>query len=192
MQFPPNHPTEVSISDAAKMVGITRATLYEHITQKKISVIGKETKRPKINVSELIRIYGDKLQPLDAANDRATTPSHTGDRSLVAAAENAALKEKLQIIEEERERERRLLTAQIDSQQAQIENLQESLKKEQDTVGKVTAMLTDQRSEVKKKAEEETIQSQKWAELEKTVKILAENQNQSFWQKLFGQNRKAS
>lgn len=191
MQFPPNHPTEVSISDAAKMVGVTRATLYEHITQKKISVIGKETKRPKINVSELIRIYGDKLQPLDAANDK-TPLSQAGDRSLIAAAENVALKEKLQMIEEERERERRLLTAQIDSQQAQIENLQESLKKEQDTVGKVTAMLTDQRSEVEKKAKEETAQAQKWVELEKAVQSLAENQNQYFWKKLFGHSRKAS
>ena len=191
MQFPANHPTEVSISDAAKMVGVTRATLYEHIAQKKISVIGKETKRPKINVSELIRIYGDKLQPLDAANDK-TAPSQASDRSLVAAAENAALKEKLQMMEEERERERRLLTAQIDSQQAQIENLQESLKKEQDTVGKVTAMLTDQRGEVEKKAKEETAQAQKWVELEKAVQSLAENQNQSFWKKLFGHSRKAS
>jgi AcrR family transcriptional regulator len=191
MQFPADHPSEVSISDAAKMVGVTRATLYEHMKDKKISVIDKDTSRPKINVSELVRVYGDKLKPLTAANNKSAG-KQSGDRDLVAAAENAALKEKLQMIEQERDRERRLLTAQIDSQQAQIENLQESLKKEQDTVGKVTAMLTDQRSDAEKKANEETAQAKKWAELEKTVQTLAENQNQSFWQKLFGQSRKAS
>ena len=191
MQFPADHPSEVSISDAAKMVGVPRATLYEHMKDKKISVIDKDTSRPKINVSELVRVYGDKLKPLTAANNKSAG-KQSGDRDLVAAAENAALKEKLQMIEQERDRERRLLTAQIDSQQAQIENLQESLKKEQDTVGKVTAMLTDQRSDAEKKANEETAQAKKWAELEKTVQTLAENQNQSFWQKLFGQSRKAS
>ena len=191
MQFPADHPSEVSISDAAKMVGVTRATLYEHMKDKKISVIDKDTSRPKINVSELVRVYGDKLKPLTAANNKSAG-KQSGDRDLVAAAENAALKEKLQMIEQERDRERRLLTAQIDSQQAQIENLQESLKKEQDTVGKVTAMLTDQRSDAEKKANEETAQAKKWAELEKTVQTLAENQNQSFWQKLFGKSSKAS
>ena len=191
MQFPADHPSEVSISDAAKMVGVTRATLYEHMKDKKISVIDKDTSRPKINVSELGRVYGDKLKPLTAANNKSAG-KQSGDRDLVAVAENAALKEKIQMIEQERDRERRLLTAQIDSQQAQIENLQESLKKEQDTVGKVTAMLTDQRSDAEKKANEETAQAKKWAELEKTVQTLAENQNQSFWQKLFGQSRKAS
>lgn len=191
MQFPADHPSEVSISDAAKMVGVTRATLYEHMKDKKISVIDKDTSRPKINVSELVRVYGDKLKPLTAANDKSST-KQPGDRDLVAAAENAALKEKLQMIEQERDRERRLLTAQIDSQQSQIENLQESLKKEQDTVGKVTAMLTDQRSDAEKKANEESAQAKKWAELEKTVQTLAENQNQSFWQKLFGKSSKAS
>lgn len=191
MQFPADHPSEVSISDAAKMVGVTRATLYEHMKDKKISVIDKDTSRPKINVSELIRVYGDKLKPLTAANDKSAA-KQSGDRDLVAAAENAALKEKLQMIEQERDRERRLLTAQIDSQQSQIENLQESLKKEQDTVGKVTAMLTDQRSDAEKKANEETAQAKKWAELEKSVQTLAENQNQSLWQKLFGKSSKAS
>ncbi len=191
MQFPADHPSEVSISDAAKMVGVTRATLYEHMKDKKISVIDKDTSRPKINVSELVRVYGDKLKPLTAANDKSAA-KQTGDRDLVATAENAALKEKLQMIEQERDRERRLLTAQIDSQQSQIENLQESLKKEQDTVGKVTAMLTDQRGDAEKKANEETAQAKKWAELEKTVQTLAENQNQSFWQKLFGKSSKAS
>lgn len=191
MQFPADHPSEVSISDAAKMVGVTRATLYEHMKDKKISVIDKDTSRPKINVSELVRVYGDKLKPLTAANDKSAG-KQSGDRDLVAAAENVALKEKLQMIEQERDRERRLLTAQIDSQQSQIENLQESLKKEQDTVGKVTAMLTDQRSDAEKKANEDTAQAKKWAELEKTVQTLAENQNQSFWQKLFGKSSKAS
>jgi len=80
------------------------------------------------------------------------------------------------------ERERRQLNDQID-------NLQESLKKEQDTVSKVTAMLSDQRSEAEKRAGEDTQQAKKLAELEQQVKDLAEQQKakkKGWW--IFGGN----
>ena len=73
------------------------------------------------------------------------------------------------MIEAERDRERRQLTEQID-------NLQESLKKEQEAVSKVTAMLSDQRSEAEKRADQDTTQARKLADLEQLVKDLAEQQ----------------
>ena len=45
------------------MVGVTRATLYEHMKDKKISVIDKDTSRPKINVSELQMISQQRNKP---------------------------------------------------------------------------------------------------------------------------------
>lgn len=190
MQFPADHPTKVSISDAAKMVDVTRATMYQHIKEKGISLIEADTKRPKIDVSELARIYGDKLKPLNAANDKPAAANANGKADVITA-ENLALREKLQIFEQERERERRLLKDQIDLQQSQIENLQDTLKKEQETVNRVTAMLTDQRTDEQKKESLAGEQAKKWADLEKTVQALAENQNRTFLQRLFGLGKKA-
>lgn len=190
MQFPADHPTKVSISDAAKMVDVTRATMYQHIKEKGISLTEADTKRPKIDVSELVRIYGDKLKPLNVANDKPVAANANG-RAEVVTAENLALREKLQILEQERERERRLLKDQIDIQQSQIENLQETLKKEQDTVNRVTAMLTDQRSDAQKKENQNDEQAKKWADLEKRVQSLAENQNRTLLQRLLGFGKKA-
>lgn len=190
MQFPADHPTKVSISDAAKMVDVTRATMYQHIKEKGISLIEADTKRPKIDVSELARIYGDKLKPLNAANDKPASANANGKADVITA-ENLALREKLQIFEQERDRERRLLKDQIDLQQSQIENLQDTLKKEQETVNRVTAMLTDQRTDEQKKESLAGEQAKKWADLEKTVQTLAENQNRTFLQRLFGLGKKA-
>ena len=54
---------KVSISKAADMVGITRATLYRHIEKKGISVAKDADDNPKIDVAELIRVYGDRVKP---------------------------------------------------------------------------------------------------------------------------------
>lgn len=159
---------QVSISTAAKMVGITRSTLYEHIKEKPISLIDADTKRPKIDVSELIRVYGaNNITPLEKLNGNAAPANESTPPAL--ATENAILKEKLQTLEAERDRERRQLTEQID-------NLQESLKREQESVSKVTALLSDHRSEAERRAGQDTTQAKKLADLEQQVKDLAEQQ----------------
>lgn len=168
---------QVSLSEAAKMVGITRSTLYAHIREKGISVIDAKTKRPKIDVSELVRVYGDKVTPLDQLAAAKASKLAANNPDLVT--EVAVLRESLKTSEIERERERRQLSE-------QIENLQELLKKEQEVVGKVTAQLTDQRSAAEKNAagrEEEQIK--RFSEIETTVKTLLELQQQQsankFW-----------
>lgn len=167
---------QVSISTAAKMVGVTRSTLYDHIKEKGISLIDAGTKRPKIDVSELIRVYGpDNITPLEKLPDSAKPANESAPPAL--ATENAILKEKLQTFEAERDRERRQLTEQID-------NLQESLKREQEAVSKVTALLSDQRSDAEKRAGQDTTQAKKLADLEQQVKDLAEQQKpkkKSWW-----------
>ncbi len=157
----------VSISDAAKMADVSRDTFYRHIDEKRISIIDKNTKRPKVDVSELQRVYGEKLKPLEEVTGKKKTANDSAPPALVT--ENAVLKEKLQMLEAERDRERRQLTEQID-------NLQESLKREQESVSKVTALLSDQRSEAEKRAGQDTAQARKLADLEQQMKDLAEQQ----------------
>ncbi|MBU0791975.1 MAG: hypothetical protein KKC55_16125 [Gammaproteobacteria bacterium] len=158
---------QVSLSEAAKMVGIQRSTLYTHIKDKNISVIDAKTKRPKIDVSELIRIYGDKVKPLDQSN--ASKAAKAVEPGPGLTTELAVLRERLKTAELERERERRQLSE-------QIENLQEMLKKEQEVVGKITAQLTDQRSTAEKRAGEENEQATRFSEIETTVKALLDLQ----------------
>lgn len=161
---------QVSLSEAAKMVGITRSTLYVHIREKDISVIDAKTKRPKIDVSELVRVYGDKVTPLDQITASRASKTAEGEQSM--ATEVAVLRERLKTAELERERERRQLSE-------QIENLQEMLKKEQEVVGKVTAQLTDQRTSADKYAGREEEQIKRFSEMETAVKTLLELQQQT-------------
>lgn len=161
---------QVSLSEAAKMVGITRSTLYVHIREKGISVINAKTKRPKIDVSELVRVYGDKIKPLgDNIEPKGHGRSGT-EQNL--AAEVALLREKIKTGELERDRERRQLSE-------QIENLQELLRKEQEVVGKVTALLTDQRPDKDTALEKEMVQSQKIEKLEQSINKLIEATEQN-------------
>ena len=49
-----------SISEAARIVGVTRKTLYKHIEKKPISTEKDDNDRPVIDASELMRVYGDQ------------------------------------------------------------------------------------------------------------------------------------
>lgn len=63
--------TQVTISEAARRVGIARSTLLRHIKNGKISkAIGKDGK-PRLDTSELLRVYGDLKIP-DTDNTSAT------------------------------------------------------------------------------------------------------------------------
>lgn len=78
---------KVSISKAASMVGITRATLYRHIKKKDISV-GKDAEgNPKIDVSELIRVYGDQVR---VDGKKPATPSSSLSSKPPAALDTAS------------------------------------------------------------------------------------------------------
>jgi transcriptional regulator of acetoin/glycerol metabolism len=154
--------TKVNISTAARMVGVDRSTFYRHVAEKGITLEDKNTKRPKVDVSELIRVYGDKVKNPDQvqqSNDTykvsPTTPLNTSTEDQI---EIHTLREKVKYLESLRETEKRSLEDQIDL----LKNLLESERAEKN---KATALLTDQRSG-----------SEKLASLEKTIKTLSENQ----------------
>lgn len=92
----------VSISEAAKLVGKDRKTLYRDATTGRLSVSQNATGARQVETSELIRVYGELR---DTRHSRATVamPQHetvnatpeTALKMALLEAENAHLKERL-------------------------------------------------------------------------------------------------
>lgn len=59
----------VTISDAARMTPFSRKTLYKHIKQGKVSITRLSNGGRGIAISELVRVYGDKLKPLEEVKE---------------------------------------------------------------------------------------------------------------------------
>lgn len=172
---------KVNISTAAKMVGVDRSTFYRHVAEKGITLEEKNTKRPKVDVSELIRVYGDKVKTPDQIqqqkNNQEVSPTTPHNTSTEEQIELHTLREKVKYLESLRESEKRSL-------EDQIELLKNLLETERAEKSKATALLTDQRSE-----------ADKLAAFEKTLKELSETQTKmmedlsnkkGFFSKLFG------
>lgn len=191
---------QVSISKAADMVGVTRATFYRHIDKKGISVEKDDDGNPKIDVSELIRVYGSKVKNPEEQEDlnssdttgikqvkQSNTPNSIQVDLEVLKERVKHLEEDKQKTSEERERERELLLE-------QIKNLRESLTNSQEQQKRLTLLITDQRegqgakeSEQEKKLQslEETI-SELRKQNKRVFQELHKQKNKSFWQRLFG------
>ncbi len=56
--------TSLNLTQAAKAAGITRRTLYNHINQGKVTASRDGKNNPVIDVSELIRVYGNVSLPV--------------------------------------------------------------------------------------------------------------------------------
>lgn len=172
---------KVNISQAAKMAGVERSTFYRHVGEKGISLEDTNTKRPKVDVSELVRVYGDKLKPLEQIEQEEKTkevsdktPSNTNIQDQI---ELHTLREKVKHLES-------LSRAEKQGLEDQIELLKSLLESERAERNKTTAQLTDQRSQKEQDATRLTA-------LEKTIQDMATAQNRTFFEKLFGK-RKAS
>ena len=119
--------TQVSISKAAKLVGVSRSTFYRHIENKGISVSKNNDDKPVIDVSELVRVYGsiqDKPVSDTGKIVQHRTPNETQDLQRKLAETETALNAERQLRQKAEESEAKW--------QAQAERL--------------TALLTDQRS----------------------------------------------
>lgn len=55
--------TQLNMSQAAQAAGITRRTLYNHVKQGKVTTSRDKKNNPVIDVSELIRAYGNVSLP---------------------------------------------------------------------------------------------------------------------------------
>jgi len=56
--------TQLNMSQAAQAAGITRRTLYNHVKQGKVTTSRDKKNNPIIDVSELIRAYGNVSLPV--------------------------------------------------------------------------------------------------------------------------------
>lgn len=189
---------KISVSNAAKMVGVSRATFYRHIDEKSITTEQDNRGNKVIDVAELIRIYGDSLKTLEdieAAKKLKKDKSETTQDSKNLSIESELLKDKLKNLESEREREREQLTNQIEDLKTRLEKTEEQRIKSEEQKDRLTLMLTDQRSEKDTIKEKEETQAQKFVDLEKTIQELKNQQeallsektdSRGFFRRLFG------
>jgi hypothetical protein len=149
--------TKVSLRHAAKLAGVSRATFYKHIGEKGITIEDKDTARPKVDVSELVRIYGNKLKtPQKLAQEEE-------NKKLIAEAPSgAALEDRMELqalraenrrLDELRQTEKAAADRYAEQQKEQIELLKGLLESEKEERRRTTVLLTDQRSEKEKQAE---------------------------------------
>lgn len=136
----------VSISEATRMVGLkSRSTFYRHIKKKGISISNDDDGNPRVEVSELIRVYGNKVKSLEemeektnsnklANNTQATRQVKQDETPVDLKIEVEVLKERVKTIETERERERTHL-------ENRVNDMKEALAKAQD----ITLLLEDKR-----------------------------------------------
>ena len=132
------------------MVGLPRSTFYRHIGEKSISIENKDTTRPTVDVSELIRVYGDKVKTPEKLREEETRKKLSSELPQDALTEERAelltLRERVRYLEELRQTEKAAASD-------QIELLKKMLDSEQSERRKATALLTDQRGEKEKQAE---------------------------------------
>ena len=90
----------VSISEASRLSGKTRATIHRHINTGKLSKVKDNTGNIGIDISELIRVYDIKIDTTDTCiNDVKTAHHDTGElntlktRLVVLESENNLLKD---------------------------------------------------------------------------------------------------
>lgn len=191
--------SKVSVVEAAKMAGVARATFYRHITEKKISTAQDDKGNTVIDISELVRVYGNKLKTLEEIEkeeiDQLDETETTKDSSPALKIQVDMLKERLKDFSEERERERNQLSSQIETLKAQLERAEEQRIKSEEQKNKLTMVLTDQRSEADKLMAKEEERNKKLVDLEIIIKNLADAQNKlaedslkkvGFFKKIFG------
>ena len=170
------HKTRLSISKAAKMVSLPRSTFYRHIEEKGISIEDKDSTRPTVDVSELIRVYGDRVKtPEKLAEEEKRLKLASGtqqDNSVENKVELLTLREKVRHLEELRQAEKTAAAEQI----GLLKSMLDSEKSER---RQATAILTDQRSEKEKQAER----------LNALEKELSAIKSAGFFARLFGFGR---
>ncbi len=185
---------KVNITQAAKMVGITRPTLYKHIESKGISVEEDEDGRG-IDVSELVRVYGDKVRQLEIFS-----PSHdiddgpnvnsrkqaTPNNTAVDSVEVEVLRERVKYLEADK-------IAAADERSRERDMLLERLEKSEEQQKRLTLLLTDQTQKGEDQDNQDKkrldMMQQQMAKLQRQNAVIAralkEEREKSFFKKLF-------
>lgn len=129
--------TRLNLTQAAKAAGVTRRTLYNHINQGKVTASRDEKNNPAIDVSELIRAYGNVNLPVKKVptvlHRENAQKSFTPDALETVRNELAELKQAVTLMLEDktaREEERRRGEDERRQLQEEVKRLGEQLEQE--------------------------------------------------------------
>lgn len=174
-------------TEASKVAGVTRKTLYADMQKGVLSFELTDKKKRLIQVSELERVYGKQMQD-KKKSDPEMLPHIQGERSVNTAElhlENRILEQKVSLLEAERLREREQMSDQID-------HLKTMLGSEQEERRKMTALLTDQSQEEHNSgpSREETSQMKKnmliLQKQNRRIMKELEQKPEGIWRKIWG------
>lgn len=121
----------VNISEAARLVGVSRQTFYRHIEKKGISTSKDEKSDPVVDTAELLRVYG-------ALHDTST--GATSQKLQTETPKKANSDTLLQL-------ENQMLRERLADKDGVIDDLRRRLDDEAEERRKLTKLLTDQRTE---------------------------------------------
>ena len=126
--------TLLNLSQAAQAAGITRRTLYNHVKQGKVTVSRDGKNHPVVDVSELIRVYGNVNLPekqIPSISHRENTQKNFPHEQLTAMQkELAEMKQAITLMLEDktlREKESQQHEDEKNQLREEIRKLNESL-----------------------------------------------------------------
>lgn len=130
--------TLLNLSQAAQAAGITRRTLYNHVKQGKVTVSRDGKNNPVVDVSELIRVYGNVNLPekqIPSVSHRENTQKNFPHEQLTAMQkELAEMKQAITLMLEDktlREKENQQHEDEKNQLREEIKKLSESLEQAQ-------------------------------------------------------------
>lgn len=131
--------TLLNLSQAAKAVGITRRTLYNHVRSGKVTISRDVKNNPSVDVSELIRVYGNVQLPekqIPTIIHRENTHKNFSSEQLdIMKKELADLKQAVTLMLEDkttREKERQHYQEQQQTLQDEVNQLRKALEQERE------------------------------------------------------------
>ncbi len=177
-----------TVIEAAKIVGITRQTIYRHIDKKPITTEKDEEGNIFIDASELIRIYGNDInfEALKNNGDSKHT-SNSNKKKLQPVTKSDTPSPEIKVIEERLNsatKQMDMLETQMrrerDIMEEQVVTLMDALKTSQEVQNKTVALLEDQRNKPAQNDAEwkDSIKAleEKIANQEKEVKLKTEEE----------------
>jgi predicted RNase H-like nuclease (RuvC/YqgF family) len=140
-----NDPTKFTVAQVAKMTKKSRPTIYRHIEQKPISTDEDENGSVLIEASELIRVYGTKINfdAIKEEGDENVTSNNLQDVTKRDSEPVLSLDDKIQIIELKSKVEN--LETQLESKKDENEYVKKLLEEEKADRKKANILLEDQR-----------------------------------------------
>jgi hypothetical protein len=132
-----------TLGEATKATGLSKTSLHRAIKLGRISAIKTENGSYKIDPAELHRVFPIAANR-NSSNDHDLGQGRTGEIS----TETGVLRRELELLREERDRERGQLSEQIDDLKRRLDQAEQE-RREKDR--QLTALLTDQRAEAEEK-----------------------------------------